>query len=60
MGKAFYDLIVERDREKIRAEIQMAKSWAGSAMDGIEQSSFSYVTFTIEEPVSLALRRDEV
>jgi hypothetical protein len=30
----------------------MAKSWAGAGRDGIEESSFLYVTFTIQEPVS--------
>ena len=51
-GKSIYTIIAEQDREKIRTEIQMAKSWAGAGRDGIEESSFLYVTFTIREPVS--------
>lgn len=51
-GKSIYAIIAEEDREKIRAEIQMAKSWAGAGRDGIEESSFLYVAFTIQAPVS--------
>jgi hypothetical protein len=52
IGKSFYDLIGEEDRNMIRSEIQMAKSWAASTMTGVEQSSFAYVTFELIQPVS--------
>lgn len=53
LGKSFYDLIAEEHRDRIRSEVQMAKSWAASSMTGVMQSSFTYVTFDLVQPVSL-------
>lgn len=57
IGKSFYDLVREEDRDMVRSEIKMAKSWAASTMTGVEQSSFAYITFQLIQPVSHPSRR---
>jgi hypothetical protein len=51
-GQSIYSIIASSDREMVRREIETAKSWAASGDHGVDQSSFVYIAFRLEEPVS--------